>query len=131
MPLVREIYGREWDLLSELNRATSELFREILGIDTKTVLASELEARDDPTLRLVDLCRAVGADTYLSGSNGRNYMDMSLFEEEGIRVIFQDFTPPVYTQVYDGFIPGLSTIDHIFNVGDSLLELMRKGRNIE
>ncbi|MBI5189870.1 MAG: WbqC family protein [Nitrospirae bacterium] len=130
MPLLKErLYDRDWGCLADLNIATSELFREMMGITTRTLRASELDAREEPTLRLIDLCKAAGADTYLSGSCGRDYMKTEYFDEAGIRLIFQEFSPPVYTQAYEGFIPGLSTIDHLMNTGDGLLALLREGRN--
>ena len=40
--------------------------------------------------RLLILCKEAGATTYLAGQGGRDYLDVSLFEKEGIQVIFQD-----------------------------------------
>ena len=42
---------------------------------------------------LVELCQEYGADTYLSGPLGRNYVDRSVFEKAGIELKF-DFTTP-------------------------------------
>jgi hypothetical protein len=42
------------------------------------------------TARLVDICKAHGATKYLSGISGKNYLDLKLFDQAGIEVIFQD-----------------------------------------
>ena len=44
------------------------------------------------THRLVDICVQLGADQYLAGAGGKDYLDESLFEEEGIEVIYQKYT---------------------------------------
>jgi len=51
-----------------------------------------------PTQRLIDICRLVGADTYLSGAGGHKYLEQAEFEKAGIRLVFQDFRHPVYPQ---------------------------------
>ena len=70
------------------------------------------------TERLAEIVEALGGDVYLSGPEGRNYLDVSLFEKKGIKVEFQDFKHPLYEQRYEGFIPNMSAIDALFNVGE-------------
>lgn len=41
------------------------------------------------TARLVEICKTYGATHYLSGISGINYMDLELFEREGIKVEYQ------------------------------------------
>jgi hypothetical protein len=57
----------------------------------------------------------VGGDVYLSGPSGRNYLDLSLFKD--IKVDFLEFKHPIYKQCYKGFIPNMSAIDALFNLG--------------
>ena len=63
-------------------------FCEMLGIDT------ELEV-DQPTdlistERLLDICKFWGATEYLSGIGGKDYLDVKLFNDSGIKVVFQE-----------------------------------------
>jgi len=69
------------------------------------------------TNRLVEIVKTVGGDIYLSGSGGKNYMDVSLFKKAGIGVKYQDFKHPIYSQRYLGFEPNMAAIDALFNVG--------------
>ena len=122
-----ECYARDWKWLSELNVFLIELIRSFLGLQQKpTVLASSLALRNDPTDRLIDICKAVGADTYLSGQDGASYMDLDRFEANDIQIIFQKFNHPVYPQLYDEFQSHLSVIDLLFNCGPQSLEIIRK-----
>lgn len=126
--LFREFYLKEWRVLSDVNRAGVMLLKDILGISSEVVRASDMEGlREEPTLRLIDICRKVGADTYLSGRDGRNYMNMELFEEAGIRVLFQDFRHPVYPQLFGGFEYFMSVVDLLFNCGGDSIEVIRRG----
>lgn len=115
--VARDIYGHEWKLLSPLNVATVESLKEALGIKTKLVLSSTLELEGTSTARLVDLCRKMGADTYLAGAGGHDYMDLSLFEKAGIKVIFQEYKHPEYVQGSAAFVPYLSALDLLFHCG--------------
>ncbi|MEO0049645.1 MAG: WbqC family protein, partial [candidate division WOR-3 bacterium] len=91
----------------------------VLDLKVPIIYSSSLKVEGTSTERLVNICRAVGADKYLSGPGGRNYMDLSLFEQEGIKVVWQEFTHPVYEQVFPqvGFLPNLSIVDVLFCCG--------------
>lgn len=92
---------------------------ELLGIATPHRLSSELGVTSDQTQRHIDLCRAVGAEVYLSGAGGRQYMDLALFAGTGVEPRFADFTPRAYPQRFPqhGFIANLSVVDALFNLG--------------
>ena len=101
---------------------------ESFGIKTPIVKASQYEAREEPTGRLVDLCKALGADRYLAGAGGRDYMNREEFEAAGIAVEFQDFVSPEYAQAYRPFIAGLSAVDLLFNYGGEGFRCVREAR---
>jgi hypothetical protein len=64
--------------------------RMLLGIETEIVMDKKSCARS--TERLVEICREVGADSYLAGASGKAYLDLSKFEDAGIAVEFQDLS---------------------------------------
>lgn len=115
---------KPWVRLAELNLALIELVIDVLGIHTPLRSSSELGVAGTETARLVNLCAAVGADTYLSGPGGRNYHDESLFEGAGIRIGYHEFRHPQYPQPFGAFEPNLSIIDLLFNVGLSAREVL-------
>lgn len=127
-PYLEEIYKMDWEKLVDINISLIRNILDLFGIRKRLFIASEIETREDPNGRLIDLCKAVGADTYLSGIGGPGYMDMDAFEKEGIKVIIQDFKHPVYPQLYGGFEPNLSSIDLLFNCGEKGIEILMKGR---
>ena len=114
------IYQENWQTLTDLNETLLKLICEILCIkNIKFIRASELGVCGKSTALLVDICKAVGADTYLSGFGGKKYMDEELFGKEGIQLKYSGFQHPVYNQMWGDFIPNLSVIDFIFNQGGS------------
>jgi hypothetical protein len=115
---LEEVYGKDWGLLFELDFELVKKAAEWLEIKTKMVKESELEVRGTSTDRLVNACKAVGADTYVSGIGGRNYMDEAAFSKSGLQVVYQDYHPTPYRQRFtSAFVPDLSIIDLLANVG--------------
>jgi len=125
------LYRREWELLTPVALASAEWLARALGITTPTRLASEIGLPDrlapDATARLVALCRAVGADTYLAGRDGALYMDMAQFQAAGIAVETQQYEHPVYAQQHGEFVPSLSAVDLLLNHGDEALGILCEG----
>jgi hypothetical protein len=65
---------------------------------------------------LVDILSRAGADVFISGASGRNYLDEGQFTEAGIEIRYLDFHPRPYPQRWPGFVPYLSALDLVFNV---------------
>lgn len=120
-----------WTGLGGLNVAVTDLLSQHLGITTRRVLASTLLAREDPTDRLIDLCRAVGGTVYLAGESGPSYMDVSRFLQTGIAIQVQSYSHPEYPQRYQPFVSHLAVVDLLFNCGPQSLEILRSGRGWE
>jgi len=68
------------------------------------------------------------ADTYLSGIGGKDYLEENNFKPNSIKLMYQNFVHPVYTQLNmndkKDFIPNLSIIDLIFNHGPHSLNIL-------
>lgn len=125
--IFEDTFSREWEFISELNIHLLERLRKALNMDAKqTVVSSELDLREEPTDRLIDICKAVGADTYLAGEGGANYMDLEQFAQNGVNVITQNFQHPVYPQMFADFESHLSIVDLLFNCGPESLEVIKR-----
>jgi hypothetical protein len=116
-PFFRMIYlEATWKRLIDLNMETIRRVMWAMKLDLKrTFFSSEMKIETTGTQRLVDICQKVGATKYYSGSSGRNYMDMTLWEKAGIEVEFQNFHQEEYKQAYPGFEPNCSAIDKVLN----------------
>jgi len=120
------IFSHSWQSISQLNGEVVRRLATILGIDTPIYVASDLgEFPQDPDERLIAITKHFGAGTYFAGMGGRGYMNLDIYDKDGIEVIFQDFKHPVYTQLFGDFEPFMSVIDLIFNHGDNSLTILR------
>lgn len=115
MPLLEELYMRPHDKLIDLTIPGIALIKDLLGIDTPLVLASQLGAEGNNSAMICGLVKAAGGSTYLSGPSGRTYLDEAVFAEAGIQVEYHRFSPPVYPQRFGPFVEGLSSLDYLFN----------------
>ena len=120
-----ETFSSHWENLVEINVHIIQYLNRALGINKEIVLASRLSLREEPTERLVDICKHVQADTYLSGKDGAKYMNSDTFAQANIQVTFQDFHHPAYSQLHEPFEPFMSIVDLLFNHGRSSLEIIR------
>ncbi len=116
-PGLEAFYKRPWTKLGEMCEAQIDFHRRQFGIDTPLRRSSELGITTMKSQRLVDLCKALGADVYLSGQGARDYLDGDLFARAGIKVVFQEFRHPEYAQAYRGFQSHLAAVDLLFNHG--------------
>jgi hypothetical protein len=126
---LRGLLDRDWSNLCDVNMALTRWAASALGIETPVVRASALEATGGQTEHLINICKALGADCYLSGIGGKRYMDLAAFEAAGITVIWQEFTTPIYSQLFPdiGFVPDLSVMDALLNCGPEVVQLLRQG----
>jgi hypothetical protein len=107
--------------LEALNALTFTAVMQLLGgKQPRIVRDGELAVvSKDPNVRLVEICQRLGATHYIAGKGGRNYLRVEEFREKNIEVIWQQFdvTRVTYPQRSDSFVPGLSVLDCLFNVG--------------
>jgi hypothetical protein len=116
--------------LADLNIALIEFIRDALGIRTETLRASSLDVSGKRVELLVEICRAVGADRYLSPAGARAYIEENdLFAVNGVELAYQAYTPPTYRQLHGAFVPSLSALDLLLNEGAASLSLIRAGRH--
>ncbi|WP_186131936.1 WbqC family protein [Burkholderia gladioli] len=72
-----EIYSHE--KLCDINIAGIEFLRDKLNIKTQIILSSELNCPGRKSEKLANICKALGASTYLCGSGGKEYLDKNIF----------------------------------------------------
>jgi len=126
----KEIYeDRVWHGLTDLNVSSTQILCHCLGLpNTRFALASEIGATGKGSELLLNLCKAVGATAYLSGCEGRNYLDEQMFSRENIRLFYQDYAHPRYPQLYGNFLPYMSVVDLLFNCGPESLQILLKNQ---
>jgi len=124
---IESVYSKNWTNLCNLNKALIKLIKELLGINTELVLSSEITPSDlKGKEKIFAILEKLKADIYLSGlgAGSKRYILPDEFKAKKINLVFQDFTHPIYPQLWGEFIPNLSIVDLLFNCGPDSLKIL-------
>ena len=125
-----KIYSKKWDHLFTLNYELIIQLIDWLDIKIEVIKESELNINGNSTDRLVNISKKIGAETYVSGIGGKEYMNEKMFETNNIKIEYQNFQCPKYKQVFNSeFIPNLSIIDLLFNIGPKSLSKLKQNED--
>lgn len=113
----KSLYEKDWNKLIDLNICIIKFILKMLEIKIPIYYESNLNIEGEKTTRIINICKKLKADTYLSGIGAKEYLMEEEFVQAGIKLIYQDFKHPLYNQVYPGFEPFMATIDLLFNNG--------------
>lgn len=122
-----ETYARRWERLVDLNAHMLRWFLDTLGIAVPVRSAAEWTFQGEKSDLVLDMCRQVGATTYIFGALGRDYADQETFAASGVGLHFQDYHHPAYAQMHGDFISHLSIVDLLFNCGDESRDILMAG----
>jgi hypothetical protein len=118
-----------WENLIDLNLYLTQVLFNCLNLEpTQFIQASTLNVQGKGSDLILNLCKEVRANVYLSGSHGKSYLDENKFVEAGVEIVYQDYHHPIYPQLYSDFQPYMAIIDLIFNCGLDSSEILMKGQ---
>jgi hypothetical protein len=113
----------------EIVESINKLFLKFLDIKTPIVYSSDLKLNSKKSKLVFDICKYFNAKVYLSGINGKDYLEVGDFFNHNIEVLYQSYNHPTYFQKNSYFTPYLSIIDLLFHEGSDSINILRKGRN--
>jgi len=122
--------------LADFCWAQLQFWLQELGItQTQVVRASDLPPMGKKSDLVLDLCRHFGAQRYLSGKLGRDYLDEASFGRDGIEVQYQDYRCAPYPQLHGArasgeFVPALGIVDAWMNCETPLIDVIFRGDRI-
>jgi hypothetical protein len=118
--LIEPLIANPETRVAEYNLAATKAIGSALGIDTdKIVRSSQLNAEGASNDLLISLTKSVGGTAYMAGGGAGGYQEDELFAAAGLGLVYQGFSHPEYPQIgaVGAFVPGLSVIDALMNVG--------------
>lgn len=118
------VYTHEWKYLTELNSYMLKFFLKKLGINVPVEHAGSYDFKGVKSDLVLDMCSQLGADIYIFGALGKDYADVEKFKKAGVKLIFQSYNNPNYTQLHGKFLPNMSVVDLLFNEGPKSLEII-------
>jgi len=124
--------NQQWDRLVDLNVFFYKYIFKLLDISIPIVMASDYDFHGQKSDLVLDMCKQLGATTYIFGGEGKNYADRLSFKEANINLVFQEYTHPVYRQYRNKkeFVSHLSILDLIMNYDSSELQNIILKNNI-
>ena len=116
---------KSFEKLVDLNLALINNIRDYLGIDTPTARASKMSCKNLRGSDLIlEICSQSNTRTYISGPDGKNYLESEKFIKKEIEIVYHEFQHPEYPQMVDGFVSHLSVLDLIANHGEKSLDVI-------
>jgi hypothetical protein len=125
LPELEAVLTKSWRFLVDVDFAIVDMMCRWLSFQRPLFRSSELGVEGDKSGRLLAICQHFSASKYLSGNAAQDYLDTELFRDAGIGVEWQNFIHPTYPQLHGDFIPYLSALDLVLNVGSNSHTVLR------
>ena len=132
-PKLEKVLNSDKRTLSDLNISLILEFCNLMGIEKEFLYSSdftqETQSQSHRSKRVIELIEWAGAEQYLSAHGSFEYMLEDGFDFEKYNVRFQNYIPKPYMQMHsEDFIPYLSVLDALFNIGpNETLNLIKNG----
>jgi hypothetical protein len=115
--LLSKVLARGHARLADLTIELNEELCRYLGLAPEFRRSSALGVAGDRQERLIEICRRLGATTYLSGPAARSYISPELFERAGLELRYIVYDYPPYDRGGRPFVPRLSILDPLVCLG--------------
>jgi hypothetical protein len=123
-----DTYKKEWDSLANLGDHMLRWFLKELGVNVKYYKASEMNFEEHKSDLILEMSKKLGANLYVFGALGKDYAKEENFTKEGVKIYFQDYNHPKYSQLWgNDFSPYMGIVDLLFNCGGKSLEILMEG----
>lgn len=128
--LLNNIFLKEYDKLTYLNKEILETICNFLGIENNILVFSDMNLKIiDPMAPdewALNICKALGnVDEYWNPSGGNSFFNREKYKEAGIKLKFQQIGLNPYPQKRKTFESGLSILDVLmFNSNDKINRML-------
>ena len=113
---IEKMYSNKSEFLSVFNISILEEICRILKVNTPLFVSSTFQlCAKEKNDRIIELVQHVNGNVYLSGNGAKKYNDEEKFRLSNIKLEYTEFIHPIYQQLNEPFIPGLSVIDYLMN----------------
>ena len=118
-PVIEKLIRYEVDNLSNYLSYQLQTISVFMGIKTDFIVSSRCYGNEPLSgqERIIDICKREHATTYINPQGGRILYDTDAFRNAGIDLRFIVMRTLPYTQRVAGFVPYLSIIDALMEIG--------------
>lgn len=102
---------------------------DLLSIDTKFILSSELDISGKKSEKIKNICITMNYKDLFNNEGSKEYMenDIEIFNKNRINLHFFKYENVKYNQLSKNFINNLSILDLLFNEGTDCKDILSKG----
>jgi len=124
--IINAIYQNNYEKLLDLNVNFIKSVLNFLSIETKIIFSSQFNLSSSKENRILELCKIIKAKKYISPIGSKIYLkDGEIFKKNNIELEYIDYQYKVYKQKkIEKFVPRLSVIDAMFNLGKNTIEIL-------
>lgn len=116
-PRLKKILSFDWEYLVDLDMELIKWLSGEISIQKEIIKSSGLKAVGRREDKIIAVCKALKADELYDSMASSGFLDAGEFQAQGIKLIFQDYAHPVYSQLHSPFMPFMSSVDLLFNHG--------------
>lgn len=113
----KEAIEKKYDNFAEMNIEIIKYLCEHMDMKRDFCISSEKKIEGTKGEWVINLVKEFGGDTYYSGTGAMAYLTEEKFIENGMSLVFSDYRPIIYKQLWKEFIPDMSVLDFVFNEG--------------
>lgn len=113
----KEILLEKETSLAKLNVRIIKHITKKLGISIDFINSSDLKTDASREEKIIQICNKINCQTYYSGIGAKSYQNETTFINNGINLVYTEFHPFVYNQLYGNFIHNVSILDYLMNCG--------------
>lgn len=111
------VLERKYEMLSDLNIALITEISQKMGLGSDFDLSSKYVIDGTKEELVVNLIEFFGGDIYYSGTGAAAYLHEDSFAARGMELVYSDYQPISYRQMWGESIDNLSVIDFLYNCG--------------
>jgi len=115
-PFLESILSEPSTKLLDLTSPILKYLLNCFGINTPVLYQSQMQLQGKKQDLIINITHSLKGNSFLFGSQGRNYVDHSYFRQHNLMPYFHDYLCNSYPQLWGDFIPRLSAFDMLFNV---------------
>ncbi len=125
LEILESAFDQNHEWLVDLNMDLIKRVRQKLGIQTRLLRASELQAQGSRADLLLTVCQELHCNRFLANAGSRHYLktEEERFEQAGVSVEYQRWKHPEYVQKGRGFQVNLAWVDPASYLGWSRARL--------
>jgi hypothetical protein len=87
--------------------------------------SSDMQISGTSWQRVLEIVKALGGDRYVTAHGASKYLNHEEFERQGVSVEYVQYSKTEYPQLNGSFVPYVSIIDPVANLGEKAKEIIR------